>query len=102
MTNAGVSFPPRAVVRSLRDPLWGRWSTPLGRLSPVAFGRSAAAEARRERKRVERAENPRVTRRQRLADMRMANLEPGQPVATRADVTAVLRQRARARRAGLL
>lgn len=97
MTNAGVSFPPRAVVRSLRHPLWGRWSTPLGRLSPVAFGRSAAAEARRERKRVERAENPRVTRRQRLALMRT-----GDPGATRADVTMLVRSRAHARRAGLL
>jgi hypothetical protein len=76
--------------------VWGRWSTPEGRLNPDAFGRSPAAEARRERKRVDRRMNPRLTRRQRLALMRT-----GDPGATREDVTRVLRSQAYARRKGL-
>lgn len=77
--------------------MWGRWSTPLGRLTPAAFGRTPAAEARRTRKRDERLEYPRPTRREWLALMRREN-----PDATRADVTAALREQARTRRADLL
>jgi hypothetical protein len=88
---------PRATTRATRHPMWGRWAGPLGRLSPASLGRSPAAEARRNRKTAQRREHPRVTRRQRLALMRT-----GDPYASRADVTALLRSQAHARRAGLL
>lgn len=51
----------------------------------------------REARAAERAAHPRLTRRQRLALMRT-----GDPGATRADVTALVRSMAHARRAGLL